>query len=102
MVSNEPGVYFPGQYGIRIENLVAVAKLCESEDSPTGHGPFYGFYDLTLVPYARNLIEPSLLSADECQWINDYHQQVFDALQADLNVKERAWLQQATAPVLLV
>jgi Xaa-Pro aminopeptidase len=102
VVSNEPGVYFPGQYGIRIENLVAVTALCEPEDSPTGHGPFYGFYDLTLVPYARNLIEPSLLSVSECKWINDYHQQVFDALQADLNVKERAWLQQATAPLLLV
>src|SRR3990167_4231183 len=56
VVSNEPGLYLTNQYGIRIENLCVVREVYSTEKSITGHGPFYGFDDLTLVPYALNLI----------------------------------------------
>lgn len=97
IVSNEPGLYFAHHYGIRIENLCSIIQALSTEESPTNHGPFYTMRDLTLVPYARNLIDTSLLSAEEIQWINDYHQRVFDTISPALSGQTLAWLQAATA-----
>lgn len=90
IVSNEPGVYFAEQYGVRIENLCQII-----EDIPG----FYIFEDLTQVPYAQNLIDKSLLTDQEIQWIDDYHRDIYDLLIDDLNEAQRLWLSGATAPL---
>ena len=76
VVSNEPGYYEDGQYGIRIENVV----LCVEADTPHcfGHGgdPYLGFEPLTMVPLCAALIDERLLRADELAWVNDYHHRV--------------------------
>ena len=96
IVSNEPGVYFADQYGIRIENL---CLIIEALPEVGGNGPFYTFEDLTKVPYARNLIDKNLLSTQEIQWIDDYHRQIYELLCDDLNSDQRTWLALATAPL---
>lgn len=96
IVSNEPGVYFNGEYGIRIENLILTKEVIRAEASDTGHGPFYGFEDLTLVPYEPKLIDKSLLSADEIQQINRYHDQIISTISADLSEKALDWLKRTT------
>ncbi|OGT65044.1 MAG: hypothetical protein A3J38_09850 [Gammaproteobacteria bacterium RIFCSPHIGHO2_12_FULL_45_9] len=95
MVSNEPGVYIPGRFGIRIEN-VCVVEAIEDTTSATGHGPFYQLIDLTVVPYARNLMDCSLLSRQEIAWINAYHAHVYNTLQPYLTGPVLHWLEQAT------
>ncbi|MCH9769560.1 MAG: M24 family metallopeptidase, partial [Gammaproteobacteria bacterium] len=100
VVSNEPGVYLQDQYGIRIENCCVVVKVLEPADSLTGHGPFLGFKDLTMVPYARNLIDHDILSRIEREWINQYHNEIFELLCDDLAVPEREWLANATKPLV--
>ena len=98
IVSNEPGFYINGAYGIRIENLIYISKAADCEQSPTGHGPFYQFHDLTLIPYSRKLIDKSLLSSRECEWINAYHRNVWETISPMLEQPEvRAWLKEATA-----
>ncbi len=83
IISNEPGVYIEGQYGIRIENLVLVVP---SEDN------LLAFETLTLVPLAINLIETDLLNKDEMDWINMYHAKVLEKLSPLLNKTEQEWL----------
>ncbi len=96
IVSNEPGFYINGEYGIRIENLVAIVeKFPESENGPA----FYGFEDLTLFPYARNLIDKKMLNAEEIEWVDNYHQLVYNSLQKDLSDEMRAWLKEMVAPL---
>ena len=80
IVSNEPGLYLPGRFGIRIENLLYI----KTADIDSEFGPFYEFEDLTLVPYARNLIAVELLSLEEITQINAYHQKVWAALYTQL------------------
>lgn len=96
IVSNEPGVYFAEQYGIRIENL---CLIIEALPEIAGNGPFYTFEDLTKVPYARNLIDKNLLSTEEIAWVDHYHQQVYELLCDDLTPDQRTWLALATAPL---
>ncbi len=96
VVSNEPGFYLEGQYGIRIENLVLIEQSITAKESLSGHGPFYTFDDLTLVPYERKLIDTSLLNKEEVQWINSYHKCIFDRLHSDLDEQTQAWLRLAT------
>ena len=91
IVSNEPGVYFPGKYGIRIENLVLIKEVFD--------GNYLAFEDLTKVPYARKLIDVSLLNHDEILAINNYHQEVFDLLHKDLPAEVAQWLRDATKPL---
>ncbi len=69
ILSNEPGYYAAGRYGIRIENLV----LVEPRAVEGGERPVFGFETLTLVPYDRRLIEPALLDTSERAWIDSYH-----------------------------
>jgi Xaa-Pro aminopeptidase len=97
VVSNEPGLYVAGEYGIRIENLLLV-----TERSSAGSGdarPFYCFDDLTLVPYARRLIETSSLAPREREAIDAYHARVFETLAPRLAASSREWLRRETAPL---
>lgn len=99
ILSNEPGVYFANKYGIRIENLLLVVPKISQADSLTDHGPFYGFEDLTLFPYARNLIDVKLLTTLERQQIDDYHAGIFKKLSEKLPEKIAGWLKTATSPL---
>ena len=92
ILSNEPGFYLTGQYGIRIENLI-FAK--ESEQ----HSGFLEFEELTLAPIERKLIDTDLLTAPEKEWLNSYHQRVRDTLLPLVNEPTQAWLETATAPI---
>lgn len=87
VTSNEPGFYKAGEYGIRIENLILTEFAMENE-----FGRFLKFSTLTLFPIATNLIEESLLDKEEKEWLNQYHQEVFDKLSPHLNSEEVAWL----------
>ena len=91
--SNEPGYYEPGEFGIRIENLLEVVR--DEELSRPGWD-FLRFATLTLVPIDQRLIEPSLLDERECQWLNGYHQRVLQTLSGHLEKAEQAWLREAT------
>ena len=96
IVSNEPGFYKQGAYGIRIENLVAVVKLgLRGEDVR----PTLGFETLTLAPIDRRLIELSLLTEEEIAWLNAYHRRVQEALTDRLDPQDRSWLSEQTAPL---
>jgi Xaa-Pro aminopeptidase len=96
ILSNEPGYYKAGEFGIRIENLVLVTKAHENE-----HGTFLGFEDLTLCPYDRKLIDEALLSDGEKTQINAYHARVLEQLGPRLSGEELAWLEEACAPIEL-
>ena len=97
IVSNEPGYYREGQYGIRIENLVLVHEARQIEG---GEVPMMGFDTLTLVPVDRRLVEGSLLEADERAWLDAYHARVLDEIGPLLaDESERAWLRAACAPL---
>ncbi|AOS96921.1 Aminopeptidase [Microbulbifer aggregans] len=89
ILSNEPGFYLTGQYGIRIENLIFVK---ESDQYPG----FLEFEELTLAPIERKLIDKLLLTPMELEWLNNYHQRVRDTLMPLVDEKTQAWLQQAT------
>jgi Xaa-Pro aminopeptidase len=96
ILSDEPGYYKPGEYGIRIENLVVVTP---ASDIPGGDRPMLGFETLTLAPIDRRLIEPALLSPAEVAWINTYHAGLAPKLDRLLGETEREWLKAATASV---
>nr|WP_252726970.1 aminopeptidase P family protein [Paracoccus sp. C2R09] len=94
ILSNEPGYYREGSFGIRIENLVAVVQA-EAEPSRE----MLGFETLTLCPIDLRLVDMAALSRDECDWIDSYHERVRKALSDDLDAEDRAWLERATAPI---
>jgi len=94
-LSNEPGYYKAGEYGIRIENLV----LVEPRDVPGGDLKMLGFETLTFAPIERDLIEPSLLTEAERAWLNAYHAQVVEKIGPLLGVADRAWLGVKCAPI---
>ncbi len=92
ILSDEPGIYRTNQYGIRIENMVAVEKYKESE-----FGKFLQFKTLTLFPYERKLILKDLLTQKEIDWINQYHQRVYNAIVTHLSdEREIMWLKNVT------
>jgi Xaa-Pro aminopeptidase len=95
ILSNEPGYYREGAFGIRIENLVAV----EPRAIPGGERDMLGFETLTLVPIDVRLIEPKLLAPEEKAWLNVYHARVRAALSPHLDKAERAWLKKATGRI---
>ncbi len=96
IVSNEPGYYKAGAYGIRIENLVTVV---ESPAPPGAERDLLAFETLTLAPMDMTLVEPSLLRPEEAAWLDDYHARVREALGPLLDGSTAAWLTQATRPV---
>jgi Xaa-Pro aminopeptidase len=96
VISNEPGYYKTGEYGIRIENLVAVREA----PAPAGsEKKLFEFETLTLAPIDINLIEPSMLSALESAWLNAYHARVRETLLPLLDSTTRVWLESATRPI---
>ena len=95
VVSNEPGYYAAGQFGIRHENLELVQRDGENE-----YGRFLHFEPLTMVPFDRAALELSLLSEEELALLNAYHEKVRAAIAPHLDGEELAWLVAATAPIL--
>ncbi len=96
ILSNEPGYYKTGHYGIRIENLILVTRL---EKIPGGDRSMYGFETLSWAPIDRNLIDKKLLNSMELIWLNGYHKQVYRKISPELAGKEKSWLKQACAPI---
>jgi Xaa-Pro aminopeptidase len=96
VVSNEPGYYKTGAYGIRIENLVTVV---EAEKPPGGERELLAFETLTLAPIDLALVEPGLLTAEEIAWLNAYHARVRTAHLPGLDAKAAAWLDHATRAI---
>jgi Xaa-Pro aminopeptidase len=94
IVSNEPGYYKTGAYGIRIENLVLVQPADGAAERE-----MLGFETLTLAPIDRNLIEPSLLDEDEIAWLNAYHARVREKLTPLLDAETARWLAETTQPI---
>ena len=95
ITSNEPGLYKAGQYGIRTENLVLTVTAGHSEEL----GDFLKFETLTLFPYDTNLIDLSMLSREEIEQVNAYHDEVRNRLTPYLNEEEQAWLNKRTAKI---
>lgn len=96
IVSNEPGYYKTGAYGIRIENLVVVI---ESPARPGDEREMLAFETLTLAPIDLRLVEPALLTSAEVAWLNAYHARVRATLEPGLNAGEVIWLKKATRPL---
>ncbi len=94
LTSNEPGYYREGEYGIRIENLVLTVK-----DDSIKEASFLGFETISLCPIDQTLIDKSLLSGKEIDWLNQYHQRVRDELSPLLDDSETAWLTEKTQPL---
>ncbi len=95
ILSNEPGFYLPGAYGIRLENLL----LVQPADLPGAAKPFLRFETLTLAPFDRRLIDPALLDAGEIAWIDAYHARVAAEVGPSLDAETRLWLDAACAPL---
>ncbi|MCA1407894.1 aminopeptidase P family protein [Ensifer sp. IC3342] len=97
ILSNEPGYYRPGAFGIRIENLVVVQEASEIEG---GDLPMLGFDTLTYCPIDRRLVLPSLLTDEELGWLNAYHAETRDKLMPLIASDEtRRWLEAATEAI---
>ena len=95
ILSNEPGYYKTGAYGIRIENLVLVVeKSIEGAEKE-----MLGFETLTFAPIDRRLVEVAMLSDAELDWLNDYHRQVLAKIGPRLEGEDKAWLERQCAPL---
>ena len=95
ILSNEPGYYKTGEYGIRIENLV----LVEDRAIAGAEKPMLGFETLTFAPIDRHLIALDLLSPDERAWVDAYHAKVLSVVGPQLDGDAKAWLESACAPL---
>ncbi|MBO0712340.1 MAG: aminopeptidase P family protein [Acetobacteraceae bacterium] len=95
ILSNEPGFYLTGAYGIRLENLL----LVQNADFADATKPFLRFETLTLAPFDRSLIEPALLDPWERTWLDAYHARVLSEIGPKLDEPVRAWLEAACAPL---
>ena len=92
-VTDEPGIYLAGKFGVRIENTLLVTPYKETE-----FGQFLQFDSLTLCPIDTSPIIVDMLLPEEISWLNTYHQRVFDTLSPHLTQEESAWLRNACAP----
>ena len=95
ILSNEPGYYKTGEYGIRIENLV----LVERRDVPGAEREMLGFETLTFAPIDRNAIAVDILTAEERAWVDAYHANVIEIVGPQLDSDALLWLEQACAPL---
>lgn len=96
IISNEPGYYREGEYGIRIENLI----LCRATDKEAPDGrKMLDFETITLAPLDRRLIKKDILNADEIAWVNSYHQRVYDTHAPHLDDAVKAWLKSETSAI---
>ena len=91
VLTNEPGIYREGRYGIRLENMILVKPAFKND-----FGSFMKFETLTLCHFEQNLIDKSLLSSEEINWINDYHALVYQKLSPQLESEESEWLKEKT------
>ena len=97
IMSNEPGYYKAGHYGIRIENLVVVR---EAEAVDGGERPMHTLETLTFAPIDRKLIDPAIMTDAELDWLNGYHAQVMKKISPRLDDEaDRQWLAAACAPI---
>jgi len=96
ILSNEPGYYRAGAYGIRIENLILVIEAPPVADAEK---PLNAFETLTLAPIDTRLIEPAMLGTEESSWLDAYHARVREALAPIVDAPTRDWLIAATAPL---
>lgn len=94
IVSDEPGVYLEGKYGIRIETILEVVERETNEN-----GRFLAFEPLTFVPLDRNLLDPQYLTPQTRQLLNEYHMRVYMELSPLMSEEEKSWLREQTAPV---
>ena len=94
VTSNEPGVYKAGSHGIRTENLTLVRK-----DKEGMFGDYLKFETITLCPICKKGIVKEMLTNEEIEWLNNYHQIVYEKLSPNLNEEEKVWLQEATASI---
>ena len=95
ILSNEPGYYKQGEYGIRIENLVLVVPA----EIAGGEGDYLGFETLTFAPLDRRLVDAGLLTPAEIAWVDDYHAGVLRTIAARLEGADLSWLERETAPL---
>ena len=93
-ITDEPGIYLAGKFGVRIENTLLIVPYKETE-----FGKFLQFESLTLCPIDKAPILIDMLLPEEIDWLNDYHQRVFDTLSPHLSDDEIAWLREACAPI---
>ncbi len=93
IISNEPGYYKAGAYGIRCENLVLVVE------SKVGDGNFLELETLTLAPFDLRLVDEKLLTAEHRDWLNAYHRRVFKEIGPQLKGEVKAWLKEATRAI---
>ncbi|MCD7901479.1 MAG: aminopeptidase P family protein [Bacteroides sp.] len=91
VISNEPGVYKAGSHGIRTENIMLVVDEKEGM-----FGPYYAFETITLCPICREGIRKELLSKEEIEWLDNYHERVYTELSPLLGTEEKEWLKKAT------
>lgn len=94
-VTDEPGVYLEGRFGVRIENTLLVTPYMETE-----FGKFLQFEPLTLCPIDKTPIVLEMMTPKEIEWLNAYHQHVFDTLSPHLSDEENRWLRRVTAPFI--
>ena len=90
ILSNEPGYYKEGEYGIRIENIIVVKEDNENQ---------LKFENISWAPIDRDLINSEMLNKEELNWINDYHSKVFEKISGSLTLEEKNWLQKVTKPL---
>lgn len=98
ILSNEPGYYREGAFGIRIENLLVVTRA-DALPSGDAHRAMLNWRTLTYVPIDRRLIVPEMLDADAREWLNHYHADTYEKIAPLVDAAARAWLAQATAPI---
>lgn len=98
VISNEPGYYEDGNFGIRIENVIMVKEV--QTKHKFGEKPYLGFEHVTMVPMCRKLIDVSMLSAREKEWLNDYHKEVLEKTASFFKGDQRSWewLERECAP----
>ena len=92
VVSDEPGVYLEGQYGIRIENILVTGNSVNNSD-----GQFMHFENLTFVPLDRAALSPTYMNSEDLARVNRYQQSVYDAVGPYLTEEERQWLKEECA-----
>ena len=93
-VTDEPGLYLEGKFGVRIENTLLIVPA-----ATTPFGEFLGFETLTLAPIDTTPVLPDMLTAEERQWLNSYHRRVRETLSPYLSAAEAAWLTAAARPL---
>jgi len=98
ILSNEPGYYKEGEYGIRIENLIVVTAFDNMNEAER---EMLGFETITLVPLDLNCIKTSLLGTDELTWIDNYHSRVKTEISPLVDPETKKWLRSATRPLYL-